>query len=73
MSCLTPHEALQLTATYAFTANYLRSSNADTEIQARIYETASRIAFLRAGMLARSEEARPKFGEVTRRAVFATA
>jgi len=72
MSCLTPHEALQLTATYAFTADYLRSSNTN-EVHARIYETASRVAFLRASLLARHEEARPKFGDVSRRALFATA
>lgn len=73
MSCLTPHEALQLTATFAFTADYLRSSNTNTEMQARIYETASRVAFLRASLLARHEGARPKFGEISRRAIFATA
>lgn len=73
MLLLTPHEALHLTATFAFTAEYLRSADTQTHVRARIYETASRVAFLRAHVLTMHEEARPKFGETARRAIFARA
>ncbi len=72
MLFLTSHEALQLTATFAFTAEYLRSQNAQADLRARICETASRVAFLRAHILAKHEELRPALGQPSRRAIFAT-
>jgi hypothetical protein len=73
MLSLTSHEALQLTATFAFTAEYLRSSNAQARVRARIYDTASRVAFLRAHILHKHEEARPMLGHASRRARFTSA
>jgi len=71
MSCLTPHEALHLTATFAFTADYVRAT--DIGARARIYEIASRVALLRASIPARHGDARPQVGIIARRSVFATA
>ena len=45
---LTSQEALRLTATFAFTADRMRTADNALEIRAQICETASRIAFLRA-------------------------
>jgi acyl-coenzyme A thioesterase PaaI-like protein len=73
MLSLTSHEALQLTATFAITAEYLRSAATPARVRARIYDTASRVAFLRAHVLLRQEEARPNFGEYARRSWFAKA
>jgi hypothetical protein len=72
ISSLSSHQALELTASFAFTAERMR---ADSESQARanLYERASRIAFLRAHRIAQDEEARPAFGQMFRRAVFALA
>lgn len=72
MSCLSYHEALQLTATFAFTAERMRA-DAKCQERANLYERASRIAFLRAHLSARDEESRPLFGQSFRRAVFASA
>ncbi len=71
MLSLTPHEALQLTATFAFTAEYLRSSDTQAHFRARICETASRVAFLKAHILTRHEDAQPVFGQMSPRALFA--
>jgi len=73
MQLLTSHEALALTAKFVLTADRMRSVDSGLQIRAKVYETASRIAFLRAHLLARSEETRPKFGEFFRRAAFAVA
>jgi hypothetical protein len=72
MCFLSSHEALQLTATFAVTAERMR---ADVEAQtlASLYETASRIAFLKAHLIAREEEVRPMFGQSFRRAAYAAA
>jgi hypothetical protein len=73
MLSLTSHEALQLTATFAFTAEYLRSAAAPARVRAQIYDTASRVAFLRAHVLLRREEARQHFGEASPRSWFPSA
>lgn len=72
MSSLSSHQALALTASFAFTAERMR---ADSRAQARakLYERASRIAFLRAHQISRDEETRPTFGQFYRRALFAQA
>lgn len=72
ISPLSSYQALELTASFAFTAERMR---ADSESQARanLYDRASRIAFLRAHRIARDEEARPASGQIFRRAVFAMA
>lgn len=72
MSAMSSHEALQLTASFAFTAERLRTSP-DAQTRANIYERASRIAFLRAHVLSRHEEVSPIFGQTFRRALFAIA
>jgi len=70
---LTSHEALRLTATFAFTADRMRAADDAFEIRAQICETASRVAFLRAHMISKREEILPPLGETCRRAVFAVA
>jgi hypothetical protein len=72
MCYLSSHEALQLTATFAVTAERMR---ADVEAQtlAGLYERASRVAFLKAHLIARKEEVRPIFGQNFRRAGYAAA
>ena len=71
---LTAQQALQLAADFALTADYVRAANApDSQTRAKLLETASRAAFLRAHAIARQEEVRPVFGEGFRRAVFAVA
>jgi len=75
---LTSHEALQLAADFAFTADYMRAAASDDfqndfQTMAKLYETASRTVFLRAHVIARDEEMRPAIGESFRRAVFAVA
>ena len=75
---LTSHQALQLAADFAFTADYVRAAESDdlqndVRTMAKLYETASRAVFLRAHVIARAEEARPVLGEGFRRAVFAVA
>lgn len=71
LSQLTSHEALRLTANFAFTADRMREADRAFAIRANICETASRVAFLRAHMIARREEIVPGFGECLRRAAFA--
>jgi len=70
---LTCHEALQLTASFACTADRMRASNGTCEIRTRICETASRVAFLRAHLMAQREEMVPLLGHTFRRASFAIA
>jgi len=72
-SPLTSQEAFRLTATFAFTADRMRSADGASELRANICETASRVAFLRAHLISRSEEIVPVFGDTLRRAVFAVA
>jgi hypothetical protein len=71
LSQLTSQEALQLTASFAFTADRMREADHSFAVRANICETASRVAFLRAHIIARQEEILPGFGECLRRAVFA--
>ena len=53
---LTSREALQLAADFARRAEYMRADDAaDFQTQADLYETASRIAFLRAHMIAKND------------------
>lgn len=73
MSRLTSHEALQLTANFALSAERMRSADPGFHLRARLCETASRIAFLRAQLLAKSEEACPAFGQLFPRTAFPVA
>jgi hypothetical protein len=70
---LTSQEALRLTANFAVTADRMRTADESFEIRASICETASRVAFLRAHLIARREEIFPAFGGTLRRASFASA
>jgi hypothetical protein len=72
MCHLTSHEALQLTANFALTAERMRTAEADFQALANLYEIASRIAFLRAHLIAKDEQIRPAFGQ-SRRPIFAVA
>jgi hypothetical protein len=70
---LTSSEALVLTANFALTADRMRAGDSACDLRVRLCETASRIAFLRAQLLAKSEEVQPVFGGLFRRAAFAIA
>jgi hypothetical protein len=72
-SQLTSQEALRLTATFAFTADRMRTIDGTFAVRTKICETASRVAFLQAHRIARREEIFPRVGETFRRAIFATA
>jgi hypothetical protein len=71
LSQLTSQEALQLTANFACTADRMREADRAFAIRANICETASRVALLRAHLIAREEEILPGFGECVQRRVFA--
>jgi len=73
MSCLSSQQALELTAAFTRIAERMRAGDADFQTRANMCEMASRIAFLKAGILAREEEMRPLFGQIFRRAAFAVA
>jgi len=73
VSHLTSHEALRLTARFAFTADRMRTADQDLATRANICETASRVAFLRAQSIAKREQILPNLGECNRRAVFSIA
>ena len=73
MSQFTSHEALLLTSNFVFTAERMRTGDIHSQARAGLCEMASRVAFLRAHLLAYREEARPVFGETARRAAFAIA
>lgn len=71
---LTAQQALQLAADFALTADYVRAGDAtDSQTRAKLLETASRVAFLRAHTIARQEQVCPVLGEGMRRATFAVA
>jgi len=70
---LTTQEAFRLTANFAFTADRMRAADHCFEIRAQICDTASRVAFLRAHLIAKREEILPALGETFRRAGFAVA
>jgi hypothetical protein len=74
MAHLSSQQALKLAADFALTADQMRSAeDSSFEHLARVYEKASRVAFLRAHVLSKDEEVRPRFGEGFSRAVFAIA
>jgi hypothetical protein len=74
MSLLTSSQALQMAADFAATADHIRTANeSDCPGMARLYDTACRVAFLRAHALATSEETHPALGDYLRRATFAVA
>jgi len=74
MAYLSSHQALQLAADFALTAEYAREAHAPGfSTSASLFETASRAAFLKAHLIARDEETRPIFGESFRRAAYAIA
>ena len=73
MSQLTFHQALELTANFAFLAERMRAADRDFQTRANVCEAASRIAFLRAHIIAKDEETRPGFGMTFQRAAFAVA
>jgi hypothetical protein len=74
MSRLTSQQALQLAADFSRAADQIRAADSgDLQTKASLYETASRVAFLRAHLIAKDEEARPMFGQSFRRAAFAVA
>lgn len=73
MSSLSSQQALELTASFSTTADRMRAAGVEFYLRASICETASRVAFLKAGLLARQEEMRPLLGQLFRRAVFAVA
>jgi hypothetical protein len=56
---------------FSFAADRMRASDEDFAIRARMCETASRVAFLRAHLIAKREEIMPLLGETLRRAAFA--
>jgi hypothetical protein len=70
---LTSHQAFELSASFSFHAERIRSAEGELHERARLCELASRVAFLRAHAIARSEESRPIFGQSFRRASFAVA
>lgn len=70
---LTSQEALKLTASFAFAADRMRLADAGLQAQAKIYETASRVAFLRAHLIAKQEETVSFRGCEYRRTVFTIA
>jgi len=72
-SQLTSQEALRLTATFAFTADRMRTADTTFTVRTKICETASRVAFLQAHRIAKREELFPRVGETFRRAMFAVA
>lgn len=73
MPALTSHEALQLTANFAITAERMKTADIHFCDRAAMFEAASRVTFLRAHVIAKKEEAAPRLGETSRRAIFAVA
>jgi hypothetical protein len=73
MPVLTSHEALQLTASFAITAERMKTSDINFCSRAAMLEAASRVTFLKAHLIAKKEESAPRLGEISRRAVFAAA
>lgn len=70
---LTSQEALVLTAAFAFTADRMRAAEGLFETRASICDAASRVAFLKAHLIAKREEVFPVLGDTFRRAAFAVA
>lgn len=70
---LTSQEALQLTASFVFAADRMRSSDGAFQARTVICDIASRVAFLRAHVIAKQEEVVRFRGEEFRPSAFATA
>jgi hypothetical protein len=69
MAYLTSREALQLAADFALKAEYMRADTAvGFQTRADLYETASRVAFLKARVIAKDEALRPVVRDIFRRA-----
>lgn len=73
MSPLTSRQALELTAHFVSIADRMRAADSELETRTTLWERAGRVAFLRAQVIARDEDARPTFGTIFRRASFAVA
>ncbi len=74
MPLLTSTQALKLAADFAHVADQMRAADgSDLQHLIGLYEKASRIAFLRAQVISRDEETRPRFGQSSHRAMFAVA
>jgi hypothetical protein len=72
MSLLTSSQALQMAADFALAADHIRTANdSNCPGMAKLYDTACRVAFLRAHALASAEETHPALGDCFRRASFA--
>jgi hypothetical protein len=72
MAHLTSRDALQLAADFALKAEYMRADHAaDFQTKADLYDTASRVAFLRAHVIAEDEAVRPVVGKNFCRAALA--
>ena len=69
----TSQEPLRLTATFAFTADRMRTIHATFAVRTKITETASRVAFLREHRIAQREQRLPQAGETFPGCVFAFA
>ena len=60
MNRLTSREALQLAADFALKADYMRADDAaDFQTKVDLYETASRVAILRAHAIGKDEDVHP--------------
>ena len=69
---LTSRDALELAADFALKAEHVRVDDAaDFQTKADLYETASRVQFLRAHRIAEDEAVRPVVGNNFCRAAFA--
>ena len=74
MPLLNSTQALKLAADFAHVAEQMRAADgSDMQRLIGLYDKASRVAFLRAHVISRDEEARPRFGQSLHRAVFAIA
>jgi hypothetical protein len=73
MNRLSSQQALELTAAFAQMAERMRAGDAEFQARADMCEIASRVAFLKARLLAKDEELRPMLGQIFRRAAFTVA
>lgn len=72
MAYLTSREALELAADFVLKAEYMRADDAaDFQTKVDLYETASRVALLRAQAIVDEEEVRPVVGKSFRGGAFA--
>ena len=71
MTRLTSREAFQLAAEFALKAHYMRADDAsDFQTKVDLYETASRVAVLRARAIGTAEDVHPVVGRSSVRAAF---